>query len=983
MLHGRSLLAALMATAACTSTLPLNARAGSGWVADGLAVAPIDSLESDPVIAPDGAGGAFVAWQDYRGGLSTVYAQHLTSQGVPAPGWPLEGVPVTGGYAFDPMIVPDGRGGVFISATNGTFVGLRHLAADGTLAPPLGSAMLDEVAGAVPTSPLRGGSTAAPAAVEKTDPTALPVVIPDGTGGAFLTWEQGGFLRHTALVQRFTATGTVAAGWPSSGAPIDSSGWLGESAPVLCSDGAGGVIVAWLGYVGESLGIKGSRLSGDGALVPGWPGTGALVCGALGIQDAPGIVSDGSGGAIVVWQDARNGSYEQVYAQRITSSGEVAPDWPVDGRPVCTFPSDAGLTRYSGRSPQRYSSVASDGSGGALIVWRDARADSGDIFAQHLLPDGSAAPGWPADGLPLCTAPGVQRAPSIAADGAGGAFVTWQDGRSGGDWQVYAGHVTSSGTLAQGWAPDGVAACIAPGDHLIPRLAADGASGAIIAWQDVRCPNLQIFASHVAADGSLPTAPRVPVVSASVISSIADSGTVRVTWRVLNGTGALATVYSRQVDGPWMAVARLAPDTAGYVTYADRGAIAGCRYGYGVGLLSCGIERIFGEVWVDIPTVSASVVRSVADSGMVHLTWQVLNGAGIAATVYCRQVDGPWMAVARLTPDAAGYISYADRGAIAGCRYGYGLGFLSCGAERILGEVWVDIPSGAGFVPLTVSARSVQADSGRVHLTWQLVGSEGLPTTIFRRDSCSTWMRLGVLAADDDGWVAFDDRYLFEGHPQWYRLLVHACGQDLDLGEIRTDVPEGRGFIPTMATLESETVDSSGVLLIWRVVTGPPSVAKVYRQESTGGWAVRDVVSPDAAGLLRYHDGGLLPGLRYQYQLGLWNCGVERFFGPAVVEIPARSPPRLPRPDLALRGARPNPADRGLTVMFTLAGADQATLELFDPVGRRVMSRDVGSLGPGDHAVALGDVSVLRPGLYLIRLSQGGRSRSVRATVIR
>ena len=37
----------------------------------------------------------------------------------------------------------------------------------------------------------------------------------------------------------------------------------------------------------------------------------------------------------------------------------------------------------------------------------------------------------------------------------------------------------------------------------------------------------------------------------------------------------------------------------------------------------------------------------------------------------------------------------------------------------------------------------------------------------------------------------------------------------------------------------------------------------------------------------------------------------------------------------------------------------------------------------GDHTLVLGDVSLLRPGLYLIRLSQGGRSQMARAVVMR
>src|SRR5437016_5794766 len=57
-------------------------------------------------------------------------------------------------------------------------------------------------------------------------------------------------------------------------------------------------------------------------------------------QDSPHIVSDGAGGAIVVWRDFRNlyptGINSDVYAQRVTAEGRIGSGWPTDGFPVCT-----------------------------------------------------------------------------------------------------------------------------------------------------------------------------------------------------------------------------------------------------------------------------------------------------------------------------------------------------------------------------------------------------------------------------------------------------------------------------------------------------------------------------------------------------------------------------------------------------------------------------------------------------------------------
>jgi hypothetical protein len=87
--------------------------------------------------------------------------------------------------------------------------------------------------------------------------------------------------------------------------------------------------------------------------------------------------------------------------------------------------------------------------------------------------------------------------------------------------------------------------------------------------------------------------------------------------------------------------------------------------------------------------------------------------------------------------------------------------------------------------------------------------------------------------------------------------------------------------------------------------------------------------------------------------------------------------------EFALAGVTPNPArgDR-LMVDFTLPIADPARLELIDVTGRRVTSRDIGALGAGQHVVNLAAARPLAPGIYLVKLTQGARSRVARAAVI-
>jgi hypothetical protein len=75
-----------------------------------------------------------------------------------------------------------------------------------------------------------------------------------------------------------------------------------------------------------------------------------------------------------------------------------------------------------------------------------------------------------------------------------------------------------------------------------------------------------------------------------------------------------------------------------------------------------------------------------------------------------------------------------------------------------------------------------------------------------------------------------------------------------------------------------------------------------------------------------------------------------------------------------------NPALGPLVVSFSLASDAPAALAVYDVSGRLVVRRDLGSLGPGSHSLRLGD---LPTGVYVVRLTQGDRSLTSRAVVIR
>jgi hypothetical protein len=97
-------------------------------------------------------------------------------------------------------------------------------------------------------------------------------------------------------------------------------------------------------------------------------------------------------------------------------------------------------------------------------------------------------------------------------------------------------------------------------------------------------------------------------------------------------------------------------------------------------------------------------------------------------------------------------------------------------------------------------------------------------------------------------------------------------------------------------------------------------------------------------------------------------------------------PPPVPTASFALGATWPNPANgsSGFTISFSLAGSEPATLELLDLGGRRVLAREVGGMGAGGHVVAFqSETAGLAAGIYVVRLSQSGRTANRKVVLVK
>jgi hypothetical protein len=101
--------------------------------------------------------------------------------------------------------------------------------------------------------------------------------------------------------------------------------------------------------------------------------------------------------------------------------------------------------------------------------------------------------------MPVIRSTGDQTGIQVVSDDAGGVIVTWQDLRVR-NWNIYAQRLNPNGQRL--WDTLGVEICVWNGEQTVPVMCPDGSGGAVIAWQDTRNGNNDIYAQRVSASGS-------------------------------------------------------------------------------------------------------------------------------------------------------------------------------------------------------------------------------------------------------------------------------------------------------------------------------------------------------------------------------------------------------------------------------------------------------------------------------------------------
>ena len=381
------------------------------WTADGIEICDGSSVPNNPALVSDGFGGAIITWEDYRygSGLPAIFGQRINSAGVVQ--WIADGVEIGEGIwgQYFAQIVSDGAGGAIITWEDELIFGSPDIYAQRVNA------------SGVIQWPTYGIAICSAANNQKS-----PKILSDGSGGAIITWTD---FRSGAspdiYAQRVNSTGATQ--WLADGVAISTAANI-QNLPAIISDELGGAIITWQdNRSGSTYDIYAQHINSTG--IAQWTANGLSICTAANNQNSPTLVYDGSGGAIITWQDNRNGIYNDIYSQRVNAAGTV--QWTADGVVLSTAAEN-----------QSYPAIVSDGSGGALITWQDNRSGlSYDIYVQHINATGTVQ--WTADGVSVSTAFANQTSPTIVSDGAGGAIITWKDNRNG-SFDIYVQNVCAS-----------------------------------------------------------------------------------------------------------------------------------------------------------------------------------------------------------------------------------------------------------------------------------------------------------------------------------------------------------------------------------------------------------------------------------------------------------------------------------------------------------------------------------------------------------
>ncbi len=252
-------------------------------------------------------------------------------------------------------------------------------------------------------------------------------------------------------------------------------------------DAAGNAYIGWGDFRNNNNDIYGQKLLPDGSKQ--WGANDLLISDGGGRDnDYPGITTAGND-IVAVWNDHRNGS--NIYAQRLNLAG--VKQWRAD---------DVRVDTQQGPVPQFDPTLGVDSTGNTFVAWTDKRYGETNVYLRKVAPNGVRL--WDADvRVNAADLHAESFAPVIALvlDNQGNAIIVWEDYRndpSKGD--IYAQKMDTNGNRV--WLNEvRVNSDSGSTRHATPAIATDSSGNVIIAWEDARNGNSDIYAQRLNASG--------------------------------------------------------------------------------------------------------------------------------------------------------------------------------------------------------------------------------------------------------------------------------------------------------------------------------------------------------------------------------------------------------------------------------------------------------------------------------------------------
>jgi hypothetical protein len=367
------------------------------------------------------------------------------------------------------------------------------------------------------------------------DGGGFPVIPPaaitgDSSGGAMAVYESRQMSDSYVQVyaQKLSPDGDFL--WGEKGILIDSGDaayyWPSKYLYAV-SDGSRGAIVIWEEPIPEPPYLKHHVAKIDSGGNVEWQREMSPQ-----IREIKEAIPDGSGGVIIAYINTND--YMSVL--KVDAAGNLP--WGEDG-----VPPNPG--EY-----EEFFDIASDKLGGVIVVGDIG----GNLSAQRVDSEGNIL--WQMGGVQVCVSwPAGEF--QVVSDGSGGIIIAyvhiilWGDGKPGErDSDIYAQRIDAEGNIL--WGPDGAPVCIAPLFQYSARIVDDGAGGGIVFFAtDVMIgdyPYQAIHARRIDANGHKLWLEDVQLWEGMYVSAISDGsgGAVSVYY---GGEGTNATVQRLNATG--------------------------------------------------------------------------------------------------------------------------------------------------------------------------------------------------------------------------------------------------------------------------------------------------------------------------------------------------------------------------------------------------------------------------------------------------